>query len=282
MSKRKVAIVTDSTCGLPAELIEEYGLHVIPQVLIWDGVTMLDGVDITVEEFYRRLAASESMPTTSQATAGQFAEFFSKVAESAESIVAIVISDELSGTLNSATVAKDMLEDIPIELVDSRSAAMGLGFVVLAAARAAQQGLSAAEVAAVARTTIPKIRVMFVVDTLEFLHRGGRIGGAKRLIGSMLSVKPILHLADGRIEPLESVRTKKKAVARLLELAVADVAGNEVHAAVMHAVTPQEAEGIAESVQHSMRPLEIIRSELSPVIGANVGPGTVGLVYYAE
>jgi len=282
MSKRKVAIVTDSTCGLPAELIEEFGLHVIPQVLIWDGVTMLDGVDITVEEFYQRLATSESMPTTSQATAGQFAEFFSKVAETAERIVAIVISDELSGTLNSATVAKDMLEDIPIEIVDSRSAAMGLGFVVLAAARAARQGMSASEVAAVARSTIPKMRVMFVVDTLEFLHRGGRIGGAKRFIGSMLSVKPLLHLADGRIEPLESVRTKRKAVARLLELAAADAAGKEVHAAVMHAVTPQEAEGIAVSVQQSMKPLEIIRSELSPVIGANVGPGTVGLVYYAE
>jgi DegV family protein with EDD domain len=282
MSKLKVAIVTDSTCNLPVELVEEYGLHVIPQVLIWDGATLRDGVDITVADFYQRLATSESVPTTSQASAGQFVEFFSEVAKTAESIVAILISDELSGTLDSARAAKDMMEGTPIEIVDSRSAAMGLGFVVLTAARAARQGLSAAEVADVARAVVPKVKVMFVVDTLEYLHRGGRIGGARRLLGSMLSVKPLLHLVDGRIEALENVRTKKKAVARLLELAVADVAGQPVRAAVMDAVAPQEAEQISRSVQELMKPLEIIRSELTPVIGAHVGPGTVGVVYFVE
>jgi DegV family protein with EDD domain len=282
MSKLKVAIVTDSTCNLPVELVEEYGLHVIPQVLIWDGATLRDGVDITVADFYQRLATSESVPTTSQASAGQFVEFFSEVAKTAESIVAILISDELSGTLDSARAAKDMMEGTPIEIVDSRSTAMGLGFVVLTAARAARQGLSAAEVADVARAVVPKVKVMFVVDTLEYLHRGGRIGGARRLLGSMLSVKPLLHLVDGRIEALENVRTKKKAVARLLELAVADVAGQPVRAAVMDAVAPQEAEQISRSVQELMKPLEIIRSELTPVIGAHVGPGTVGVVYFVE
>ena len=178
MGKKKVAIVTDSVSNLTPELIEAYDINVIPMSVNWEGSTYLDGVDITTGEFYGRLATCKEMPTTSQPSAGEFKELLEKIAEESESICCVVISDELSGTLASALAAQQMLPDIPIEIVDSRSASMGQGFIVMASARAAQEGANLAEVADAARKLVPITHAVFVVDTLEFLHRGGRIGGA--------------------------------------------------------------------------------------------------------
>jgi DegV family protein with EDD domain len=280
MEKRKVVVVTDSTCNLPEDIVEEYGIPVIPQILNWDGQSLRDGVDISPEAFYERLAASETIPTTSQASAGEFLEFFRQAAETAESIVAILISDELSGTLDSARTAAGMLPDLSIEIVDSRSASLGLGLIVLAAARAAQEGMDHAEVAQLARDMVPRMRVMFVVDTLEYLHKGGRIGGASRLIGSMLSLKPVLHLHDGRIEPLARIRTKRKAIRHLLDVAADDVKGVEnLRGGVLSASSSKDAQAIVDEISQRMRPVELIQNELTPVIGTHVGPGTVGFAY---
>lgn len=283
MTKAQVAVVTDSTCNIPQDLLELHKIHVIPQVVNWDGASLLDGIDIQPAEFYQRLSTSDTMPTTSQPSAGEFLEFFTGVAENAETIVAILVSDELSGTLDSARTAAGMLEGTPIEIVDSRSASMGLGLIVLAAARAAERGLSHQAVAEVARSIVPKMKVMFVVDTLEFLHKGGRIGGAQRLIGSMLSMKPLLHLVDGRIEPLARIRTKKKAIKHLLEIVFADTeSATKVHAAILSAVAPYERDEIRAAVIERVNPVEMPFAELSPVIGTHVGPGTVGIAYYSD
>lgn len=283
MSKAKVAIVTDSTVNLPAEVIEANNIYVIPQILNWEGRSFLDQIDISTEEFYQRLPNSKDLPKTSQPAPGQFTEHFEKVAEGAESIVAIFVSQALSGTIQSAHLGAEAMGDYPIEIVDSRSTSLGLGLLVTAAARYAAEGHDYKEVAAYVRTLVPRIRVLFVVDTLEYLHKGGRIGGAKRLVGSMLSIKPVLGLEDGVIEPQAQIRTKKKAIQHMLDVVLGEMKGKKnVHAGVIHAVAPEDAAYIVEQVRASANPVELYVNELTPVIGANVGPGVVGMGYYAE
>lgn len=283
MAKKKIAIATDSVSNLTPELVEEYDIRIIPQILNWEGTTYLDGIDIKEAEFYSRLAMAKEIPTTSQPSAGEFKEFFEVIANDYERILCITISDHLSGTLASAMGAQQMIEDIPIEIIDSRSASMGQGFIVLAAARALKEGADFEAAAEVARRMVPITRAVFVVDTLEFLHRGGRIGGAQRLVGSVLSIKPLLHLVDGKIEPLASVRTKRKALARALEIIEADTVGKgPLHAAILYAANPEEANQFRQEVSERLKPVELIQTELTPVIGTHTGPGLVGLAYYNE
>jgi DegV family protein with EDD domain len=282
MSKAKVAVVVDSTAYIPPALVAKYNIHVIPQILNWEGSSLRDDIDIKPDAFYARLANAKEMPTTSQPSAGEFHEFFSKVAKTADSIVAILISKSLSGTQASAHAAAEMMGDYPIEIVDSESAAMGLGYMALTAARAIENGADYKAAADVARSMVSGMRVLFVVDTLEFLHRGGRIGGAQRLIGSMLSIKPILHLVDGKIEPLASVRTKKKALTHLLDVAQTEMAGKSgIKAAVIHAAAAEDAQKLYDQLNQILSPEEIHIVELSPVVGAHVGPKALGVVYYA-
>jgi DegV family protein with EDD domain len=221
------------------------------------------------------------MPTTSQPSVGQFMEFFQQVAETAETIVGIFISEALSGTMDSAHAAAKELSNIPIELVDSKSAAMGLALIVTRAARMADDGLDYKEIAEKARGLVPKIRLLFVVDTLEYLHRGGRIGGAQRLVGSVLSIKPILHLVDGKIESFESVRTRKKAVARLMAVVGEESDwGQQMHYGVLDAAAPETADKMYEEIKGHGEPAELLRSGISPVIGTHTGPGAVGIAFY--
>jgi fatty acid kinase fatty acid binding subunit len=283
MSKAKVAIVVDSTAYIPPTLVAQYNIHVIPQILNWEGSSLRDDIDIKPDAFYARLATAKEMPTTSQPSAGEFHEFFSKVAETAESIVAILISQSLSGTQASAQAAASMMEDYPIEIVDSQSTTMGLGYMVLTAARAIENGADYKVAAETARAMVADMRVLFVLDTLEFLHRGGRIGGAQRLIGSMLSIKPILHLVKGKIEPLASVRTKKKALAHLLQVAATEMAGkSNIKAAVIHAAAANDAQKLHDQLKQKINPAELHIVELSPVIGAHVGPLALGVIYYGS
>lgn len=283
MSKAKVAVVTDSTVNLPTDVIKANNIYVIPQILNWEGKSFLDQIDISTEEFYQRLPNSKDLPKTSQPAPGQFTEHFEKVAEGAESIVAIFVSQALSGTIQSAHLGAEAMGDYPIEIVDSRSTSLGLGLLVTAAARYAAEGHDYKEVAAYVQTLVPRIRVLFVVNTLEYLHKGGRIGGAKRLVGSMLSIKPVLGLEDGQIEPQAQIRTKKKAIQHMLDVVLGETKGKKnIHAGVIHAAAPEDAAYIAEQVRASINPVELYVNELTPVIGANVGPGVVGMGYYVE
>lgn len=280
--KKKVAIVIDSTAYVPEELIEQYDLHVIPLTVNWAGESLLDNVDITAAEFYARLATAKEMPTTSQPSAGAFHELYSKIAETADAIISLHISSELSGTTASAHAAAQMMPDFPIEIIDSRSTSMGLGYMALTAARAIQNGADYKTAADAARALIPNMQMVFVVDTLEFLHRGGRIGGAKRLIGSMLSIKPLLHLADGKVEPLASVRTRKKAINHMVQVAQDELSGkSNIHMSILYTTTPDDAEALQTQVKALLNPDEINITNLSPVVGTHIGPGALGLVYYA-
>ncbi len=279
----RMAFVTDSTAYLPEELRSKYDISVAPQVLIWGEEELLDGIDIQPSEFYERLKTAEILPTTSQATVAAFQEIFEPLVAEGRPILAELISTKLSGTVQSAELAKEMFPHARIEIVDTESCAMALGFQVLAAARAAEQGKSFDEVAALAHEAKRKTGVLFVVDTLEFLHRLGRIGGANRFLGTALSIKPLLELQDGRIEPLERVRTKSKALARLLDVLEERIAGRgNLRLAVLHAAAENEARDLLQAASERLNPIETVFSEVSPVVGAHIGPGTLGMCYSVE
>jgi DegV family protein with EDD domain len=279
----KIAVVTDSLASMPEELITHYDIKVAPQVLIWGEETFLDGVDITPNEFYARLETSKIMPTTSQATLASFKEIFESLVAEGRPILAIVGSSELTATMNSAEQAKALFPEATIEVVDSLGVAMSMGFQVLAAARAVEAGKSFGEVVELARKAHKHTGVMFVVDTLEFLHRGGRIGGAKRLLGTALSLKPLLELQEGRVEAVENIRTKTKAYKRLLEVIEERLAGQpNVRIAGLHAAAEQDARAVLEEAQKRCNPIETVWSEVTPVVGTHAGPGTVGLAYCTD
>ncbi len=278
----KIAVVTDSTAYIPPELIKQYGMRVAPLAVIWDGKTLHDDVDITPAEFYARLKVSKSMPTTSQTTPEEFTKIFSPLLSEGKSILGVFISSTLSGTIDSAMQVKKTMPTAPIEIVDSGSSAMALGFVALAAARAVQSGASMAEAAKVARQAAEVSNLIFVVDTLEFLHRGGRIGGARRFLGTALNLKPLLTVVDGKIDALESVRTKAKATQRMLDLVEERIGDRRpLRLSPLHAAAPEEAKALMKAAQDRFHPDECILSEVSPAIGAHVGPGTVGIAWCA-
>lgn len=274
----KVAIVADSTAYLPPDIIEKYQIQIIPLSVIWDGDTYLDGVDITTNQFYDRLEKSPSLPSTSQPSAGEFKACFSALLERGKDVAAILISSGISGTVNSALQAQAELDSTRIEVIDSQTAAMATGLHVIAAARKAVEGGTLNEVAQVAREAQSRTDIVFVVDTLEFLHKGGRIGGAKRFLGSMLNVKPILELSGGKIEAVDQVRTQKRALERMIELIAEKAAGEQpLRMAVIHSNVPEMAQDLKEEVLATFSPEEIYISELSPAIGTHVGPGTLAI-----
>ncbi len=281
MSK-PVAVVTDSTATIPQHLVQEYNITVVPLHVIWDGQTYLDGIDITPDAFYQRLRTSKSIPTTSQPSAAAFAEIYRRLHEQGYDILAVLISSKLSGTIASAEQAREMVPEARVEIVDSLHVAMSLGFQALAAARAAQQGATLEEAKAVAERARAGAGVLLLPETLEYLHRGGRIGGAARLFGSMLKINPILEVQQGRVEPVDKVRTRKKAIKRLVTLAVERMAGREpTRVAVLHADVEDEARQIMDMLKTHIQPVEEYITPVSPVVGVHVGPGTVGITYLA-
>jgi len=281
MSK-PVAVVTDSTATIPEHLVQQYNITVVPLQVIWGTETFLDGVDITAEEFYRRLRTAKDLPTTSQPSAGVFADVYRRLHDQGFDILAVLISSKLSGTIASAEQAKAMVPEARVEIVDSLQVAMSLGFQVLAAARAVAEGADLMQAKAVAEKARDLSGVLLLVETLEYLHRGGRIGGAARLFGSMLNIKPILEVQDGRVEAVDKVRSRKKALKRMVNLAVERMGGREpVRIAVLHADAEEEAQRLMDMLKERVTPVEAYITPASPVVGVHVGPGTVGITYLA-
>lgn len=279
------AIVTDSTAYLPTDLANQYNIVVTPQVLIWDNQTYQDGVDIQPGEFYTRLKTAKGMPSTSQVSPAAMHDTFQKLIEQGLSVLGIFISSKLSGTLQSAAQGRDMLGSAAdkVMLVDSQSTAMALGFQVLAAARAMEAGASLQECAAIAEKAHEQSGVFFAVDTLEFLHRGGRIGGAQRFIGAALNMKPILAVKEGKVEGVERIRTKSKAHDRVLELVAEQVKGkSNIRLATLHANAAEDAKNLLSRAAAELAPVETLLTEVSPVVGTHAGPGTVGLAYFHD
>jgi DegV family protein with EDD domain len=278
----KVAIVTDSSAYIPKDLVKNLSITVVPLVVIWGGETLEDDVDITPEQFYNRLTKSKEMPTTSQVSIPNMHKAFSGLVDQGYDVLGIFISAKLSGTMQSAIQGRDELSSgkDKITLVDSCTVAMAMGFHVLAAAKAATQGASINDCKSIAEEAQKHSGVYFVVDTLEFLHRGGRIGGARRFLGSALNIKPILTIDDGKVEAAGSVRTKAKAMNHIIELVQEQCKGNnKVHLATLHANALQDAKDILKKAAEGLNMVESVLSEVSPAIGTHTGPGTVGLAY---
>jgi DegV family protein with EDD domain len=278
----KIAIITDSTAYLPDEYIQQYGIIVAPQILIWGDQTFQDGVDILPDEFYQRLQKATVMPTTSQVTIPAFQKLYKQLLDEGCDILAILISEKLSGTIDSAVQALTSFPNARIEIVDSHTTSMAMGFQILAAARAAQDGASLAECKALAEKARQHTGVIFAVDTLEFLHRGGRIGGGSRFLGTALNIKPILEVTGGRVEAVERVRTRTKSLNRVVDMIVERVGEQKpVRLAALHANAAQEAQMILDHASQRLAPIETIMSQVSPVVGTHAGPGTVGIAFMA-
>ena len=283
MSK-KVAIITDSTAYIPDDLVAKHNLTVLPLEVIWGEETFKDGIDIQPSEFYTRLQTAKVMPSTSQVTIPYMQEAFERLVAEDYDVLGIFISEKLSGTNNSAVQGRASMKSGQdrVYIFDSEITAMALGFQALAAARAAQDGASIEDCLAIAEKARANTGVYFAVDTLEFLHRGGRIGGAKRLMGTAMKVKPILSVQDGVVASIESVRTKRKAHLRVLEIIKEEIGDRTpIHIATLEANAADDADALLNLATQEMDIIEVVRSQVSPVIGTHVGPGTVGLAYMA-
>jgi DegV family protein with EDD domain len=278
----RIALITDSTCDIPPELLEQYGIITVPLYVVWGEESLRDGVDIDKPTFYARLPEDPIHPKTSQPTPADFATVLHECG--AQEAVIIVISAELSGTLDSANTARAMV-DIPLHVADSFSTSMGLGWQVLAAARVREEGGDAAAMLAAAERVRDTLSVLFTVDTLEYLHKGGRIGGAARLLGTALQLKPMLILdqTTGGIDALERTRTRKKALRRIVEETFARVdPGKPLRVSVIHATARDEAQVMLEAIKAQYNPVDTVFSEISPVLGVHTGPGAIGLIAYNE
>lgn len=281
----KVAIVTDSTSYMPEELLKKYNISVAPQVLIWGDQTYRDGVDIKPLEFFTKLKTAKVMPTTSQASPATLQPIFQSLIEQGNDVIAIHVSSKLSGTVQSAIQAKEMLGAAgeKVTVIDSLSTSMAMSFQVLAVARAVEAGANLKEAVEVASRARDLSGVYLVPETLEFLHRGGRIGGAQRFIGTVLNMKPVLALQNGRVEGIERVRTKGKAHDRMVELVAERIKGKaNIRVATLHANAPEDAKAVLAKANAEFNPVESISTEVSPTVGTHTGPGTVGLAFMTD
>lgn len=275
-----VAVVTDSTAYLPAELVERYAIEVVPLYVVLPGRSGHEGRDIGPQDVARALGTRGQTVSTSRPTPGDFVAAYRRCLDGgADHVVSVHLSAELSGTWDAARLAAAQVGEHLITVIDAHSAAMGTGFAVLAAARAAADEGDPRSVAEAARGTADETRTFFVVDTLEHLRRGGRIGSAAAILGSALAVKPVLHMVDGRVVPLEKVRTAGRALNRIAQRAV-DAAGDDpVWVAVHHLAAPDRAERLADELRRRLPQAEELHvSELGAAIGAHVGPGALGVV----
>ncbi len=282
----KVAIVTDSSAFIPENVSSQYSIFTIPLLLLWEGKVYKDGIDIQPAEFYRRMKASKVAPTTSQPSPNEFLELYKKLLDQDYDILSIHISSKFSGTLDSAHKAQEILSKERITVIDSKTTSMALSFQVMAAARYAKEGATLSECAEISHNAVKHTGVYFLVDDLEYLRRGGRIGGAAALLGTVLNLKPILTIRNGQIEPSEKVRTMSKAIDRMLDQFEKQMEkyGPPVRLACLFADTPALAEVLLDRAKQRIPTASIAEALLgpvSPVIGSHVGPGTLGLCYMA-
>ncbi|MBS4030948.1 MAG: DegV family protein [Clostridiales bacterium] len=278
-----VKIVTDSTADLPQGLVEELDIAVVPLKVHFGEEEFLDWIELDSDSFFEKLKKSDIMPRTSQPSPADFEAVYKRVGEYGDSIISLHISAHLSGTYQSATIAKSMLEGQDIEIVDSKVTSMALGLVVIEAARAAKEGKTKEEIMAQVYNQLSKCRVFFGVDTLEYLQKNGRIGKAAALLGGMLHVKPLLTLKDGAIVPKEKVRGSSKLMQRFVEI-LGEEAGGEVNGKVviLHGNALDEAIKLKEKVDEKYNFKESVVAQIGAVIGTHTGPGVLGVAVLYE
>jgi len=279
--RQPIAIVTDSAACVPPALAQEYGIQVVPYQLVWDGQVYLDGQGLMPAEFYRRFRASSTYPTTATPALGQFIIAFQRAAEQAEGVVAVFVAETLTSVVRLAQQAAQEVS-VPVRIVDSHTGATPEGFIALAAARAAHRGASLEEVVAAAEACRERVGMFFAMETLEHLHRGGRIGKAATLLGARLRIQPVLTLADGIVQPVTITRSRQRALDRVVEEMAKAVGTRPIRASVFHADVLNEARQLSERVQQEFSCLEFWISEFTPVMGAHTGPGIIGIAYCLE
>ncbi|MDH5695600.1 MAG: DegV family protein [Dehalococcoidia bacterium] len=267
-----VKIVTDSVADLPSQVAQELGITVIPINIRFGDEVYRDGVDLTVEQFYDKLQSSKTFPVTSVPSPATFAEAYDKLAEETDEILAIMVSSKLSGTHEVALQSIGLMKrKCRVEVIDSLSAVMSQGFIVIKAAKAANSGASLDEVIEVTRKNIPRVAFLAAFDTLEYLRRGGRIGRAQAFLGSMLKINPIVTLKDGVVEPAGRTRSRAKAIDYLCDFAMSYSRIEEM--AVEDTACPDEAEVLVERLSSKFPKERIYRSKMTPAIGTHTGPG---------
>ncbi|MGF1504192.1 MAG: DegV family protein [Chloroflexi bacterium] len=276
----QTAIITDSTCDLPQALLAEHTIYVVPQYVIWGDEELNDLTDITAEIFFERLQTDPVAPKTSRPTPQDFLTLIEQARQAgAEEIVTILVSDKLSGSVGSARIVQQEV-DIPFHIVDSKAVSAALGFQVLAAARARAQGADTQGIITAAEEARRTMRMFFTVDTLDYLHRGGRIGAAQRWIGTALNIKPALYvdIEKGEVAPGERTRTRKRAIEHLYQSFFEGIpSGSTLHVAVVHAVVDDEAQALAERIRTEHNPAELLVTSITPAIGVHAGPGVLGV-----
>ena len=272
-----VRIVTDSTADLTEEQQHAAGIAVVPLNVHFGDEVFRDHVDLTSDEFFRRLKASSQLPRTSQPSVGVFEEVYRKLRQNGDEVVSIHLSSKVSGTYNAALMAARAVDPDAIEVVDSLSTSMALGFMALEGTRLARAGRDRATVAERLRGLVPKGRVICVVDTLTYLERGGRIGKARALVGSLLNFKPILQLHDGEVVPVTRARGRPQALNKLVELLERD--GQVGQLAIMHGAAQADAEQLRDRVASHYPGLDILLTETGAVLATHTGPGVIGFTY---
>ena len=273
-----VAVVTDSSCDLPADLVAEHSIEIVPLSIRFGSEELVDRVDLTPREFWARCASSSTLPETAAPSPGAFEQAFRRAAAGgANGVVCVNLSSKLSATIQAAQSAAKAVEgEVPVRVVDSRSVTMGLGMIVLGTARAGAASDSVDEVAAVAEDLSGRTRVYGTLDTLENLKKGGRIGGAQAFLGSLLSVKPSIDVRDGAVEPGPRVRTRAKGLAWLAERVAADEPPGDV--AIVHGDAP-DVDQLTALLARRVPPERIVVADLGAVIGTHAGPRTIGVAY---
>ncbi len=269
-----VAVVVDSTADIPQAVRAEYNITVVPLLIMFGNESFLDGVEMSSDQFYERLTQSNIHPSSSQPSPGAFAEVFERLGKEHEGIISIHLGGKLSGTVRSAEQAKELAPGVPVRVIDSGSVSMGTGFLGIEAAKLAKAGKSLDEIADRIERMVPNVRLWAVLDTLKYLERGGRIGRTRAFLGTLLNVKPMIKIQD-EVLPAEQVRTHKKAIARMVELASAE--GPYEYLAVLHS----QAEPLAQELANQLGALhpraEIVVAQLTGVIGVHGGPGVLGV-----
>ncbi len=273
-----VKIVTDSSADLPAQLVQELGITIVPLYVRFGEKVYRDRVDISEDEFYQRLLHDPIHPSTIQPTPQDFANVYQKLSSEADGIVSIHLPAKLSGTCNAALQGKEMIEKgCPIEVVDSQVTSMGLGLIDIAAATVAKAGGDLPAVMEEVKQAIPNIHLLFLLDTLEYLLRGGRIGKAKALLGPILNVKPVLTLKEGEVVPAGQVRSRTKGIDRLFDFAKS--ASNIQDLAVVYNTTPDEAQALRERMGTIFAKEQIKLSRVGPMLGVHTGPGALAVAF---
>jgi DegV family protein with EDD domain len=272
-----VKVVTDTTADLPPAIAAELGIKVVPMYVRFGEQVFRDRVEISEDEFYRRLQSDPMHPSTSQPSPQDFLDVYKSLIPAKDGIFSLHLSKKLSGTYDSALQARQILADGPtIEVVDTLSVSMGLGLLAIMAGRMAKQGANLKEITTAVNDAIPQMRLMGIFDTLKYLAAGGRIGKAKALVGSILSVKPVLTVKDGEMHPAGQVRSRAKGIERLVEWTGS--LGKLADLSIVHTTTPDEAKALADRMGEFFPRNQIIVSRLGAALGAHAGPGTLFVV----